>query len=300
MSASASAAAPPRPRPRLSPRQADRTAPSFALALTMHALLFAALWLGMQWRTQPQPPVVAELWTLPAARVEAPPAPLPVPPRPRIAPPTALPPRAVAPGKPDADIVEQQIRKRKEEQARQEQARQHELEQQRKAEEQRREKERLATARKAEEKRRAEAQAEAARQKAAAEAAETAARKALEDQRRAEQQRLMAQAGQATGAPAGDRAGETEYAAQIAQLIKRHIEFAVPDGTSAKVFATFQVDLLPTGEIMTVKLVKSSALAGYDAAAERAIRRARQFPRRRDGSVPRSVAVNLYPVEINR
>jgi hypothetical protein len=43
--------------------------------------------------------------------------------------------------------------------------------------------------------------------------------------------------------------------------------------------------------------VRASGLAGYDAAAERAIRRCDPFPRKRDGTIDRTIDVRMYPVE---
>jgi colicin import membrane protein len=303
---------PPRPQSR------EPMTRSFALALAMHALLFAALWVGVQWRTAPQPEVVAELWTLPPNATvigptaqPKPPEPQPVPqPAPQPVPPPPAPPQTAEPPRPDADIVQQQLKQKKlaEEKRQQELAQKKaQEEQQRKAEEARR----AAEARAAEEKRQQEAlkkaqeeqqrKAEEAKRAAAAKAAEERAAQQREALRQAEQKRMQSQAGAATGTSqtgaSTGAAGDATYAAQIAALIKRHIEFAVPEGTSRDVFADFKVDLLPTGEIMSVKLVKPSGLAGYDAAVERAINRSQPFPRQRDGKVPPSLPIRLYPIE---
>jgi colicin import membrane protein len=274
------------------PRPTERTARSFVLALAMHALLFAALWSGVQWRTQSQGDVVAELWVLPPApvtsAVEPVPTPTPAPPEPQPAPPVQ---RAVEPERPDADIVQEQLKqkklaeeKRRADQKAAEERRQQELAQKKAQEEQQR-------------------KAEADRQKAAAAAAKAAEERELQQRnamRQAEEDRIRKEAGGAPSPSAGagsGRSGDAEYAAQIAALIKRNIEFAVPEGTSRNISAEFQVELLPTGEILSVKLVKASGLAGYDAAAERGISRTQRFPRKRDGTVERTMIVKLFPVE---
>jgi colicin import membrane protein len=88
------------------------------------------------------------------------------------------------------------------------------------------------------------------------------------------------------------------YAALINACIRPHIVFAVPEGTSDQVYAEFNVELLPTGEqAAEPRLTKSSGLPGYDDAAERAIIRCDPFPRDRDGTVPRSFTLKMYPTE---
>jgi colicin import membrane protein len=242
------------------PRPTENTTGSFVLAVAMHALLFVSLWVNVQWRTQPQGEVVAELWGALPPPVEVAPPPAP-----------AVVERAPEPEQRDADIVLQQERQKKLAEERQR------LE----------EKKREAENRKLEE----------AKQKAAEEKRDAAQREAV---RKAEQQRMLAQAG---GAPtagadaAGGRRGDASYAAQLVALIKPRIVFAVPDGTSPKIFAQVQVDLLPTGEILAVRVLKPSGLPGYDAAVERAIRRTDPFPRKRDGTIDRTITIDFYPVD---
>ena len=235
--------APPR-----APRPTENTAGSFVLAVAMHALLVAALWISVQWRTQPQGEVVAELWGALPPPVEA-------------APPPPLVERAPEPQQREADIVLQQERQRKLAEEKERAAEQRKLEE---------------AKRKAEEEKRAAAQREAIR--------------------KAEERRMLAQA----GAPATEGAagrGDASYAAQLVALIKPRIVFAVPEATSPQIYADFQVDLLPTGEILAVKLLKASGLPGYDAAVERAIRRTDPFPRKRDGTVERTVIIRFRPVD---
>lgn len=243
------------------PRPTEQTTSSFVLAVAMHALLFMALWINVQWRTQPQGEIVAELWGALPAPVEVAPPP---PPPPIVA-------RTPEPEPRDADIVLQQERQKKL------------AEEKQRLEEQKRE----AEQRKLEE----------AKRKAAEEKREVAQREAV---RKAEQQRMLAQAGgapTATAETAGSSRGDASYAAQLVALIKPRIVFAVPEGTSTQIHAIFQVDLLPTGEILAIKLLKASGLPGYDAAVERAIRRTDPFPRKRDNTVDRSVTITFRPVE---
>jgi colicin import membrane protein len=268
-------------RPRL-PGEQQNTLSSFALALAMHALLFGGLSLVVQWRTQPEAPVVAELWgSLPPVEVPAPP-PAPPPPAPKAEP---------EPERPEADIVTRQEKKappKVEPDTKK-------LEEEKKRIED--EKRRIE-----EEKKRVEAEKQ---KKLEAERKRAEARLAAEReaQRKADVERLLAQAGSAQGAPqaqsgpAGGARGSAEYAARLVAYIKQFIVFPVPEGTSPQIYAEFEVELLPTGEQARVRLVKPSGLAGYDAAVERAIARANPFPRKPDGTVDRVVTIRFYPVE---
>ncbi len=255
-------------RPRL-PGEQRNTLPSFALALAMHALLVGGLSLAVQWRTQPEAPVVAELWgSQPPIEVPAPP-PAPPPPAPKT-----------EPERRDADIVIKQEKKAPPQ-----------VEPDKREEEKRRieEKKRIEA-----EQKKLEAERKRAEAKLAAE---------REAQRQADVERLLAQAGGAQGAPqaptaaAGGMRGSAEYATRLVAYIKQFIVFPVPEGTSPQIYAEFEVELLPTGEQARVRLVKASGLAGYDAAVERAIARANPFPRKPDGTVDRVVTIRFYPVE---
>jgi colicin import membrane protein len=245
------------------PRPTENTPGSFVLAVVMHALLFAALWINVQWRTQPQGDVVAELWGALPPPVEVAPPPPPIVER------------APEPEQRDADIVVKQeaLKKKEEEKRAADQRRLDEA--RRRAEEDKRKSEELK--RKVEEEKRAAAERDAVR--------------------KAEQQRMLAQAGGAPATGGAGRSGDASYIGLLVGLIKPRIVFAVPEGTSAKIHAQVQVDLLPTGEILAVKVLKPSGLPGYDAAVERAIRRTDPFPRKRDGTIDRTITIDFYPVD---
>jgi len=279
-------------RPRL-PRSEQNTPASFLLALSMHALLVGALWISVQWRTEPAGAVVVELWGSAPA-----PAPEPV-----VVPPPAPPPPALKvepqaePPKPDIAFKEE--KKPPPDTTKIEAERQRAADEARrlKAEQQQRERElELKKQRELEQKKQAEA-ARATEQKRDDERREAV--------RKSEQARVQAQAGGGAagggpgvtpgGSPGGR--GDAGYGSMLAGLIKPRIVFAVPDGTPSSVYADFDVDLLPTGEILRVRLIKSSGLPGYDAAVERAIRRTDPFPRKADGTVDRTVPLRFFPVE---
>jgi len=276
------------------PRSEQNTPAAFLLALGMHALLVGALWFSVQWRTETSAAVVVELWGggLPAdpAAVAPPPPPPPEPAR-----------AQQEPERPNADIAVREEKKKAPPKAEpapdlkkvEAEKRRLEAERQRQdAEAKRREAEKQRT--------------EAERKRQAAEAGE----RKREDERReavrkAEETRMRTQAGtggSSAGSPgaaatgAGGR-GDPGYAGLLAGIIKPRIVFAVPEGTSSTIYADFEVDLLPTGEILAVRLIRPSGLPGYDAAVERAIRRTDPFPRKADGTVERTLKLTFRPVE---
>jgi colicin import membrane protein len=121
-----------------------------------------------------------------------------------------------------------------------------------------------------------------------------------EARQREEMARLSGQAGQPGHAatPASQGQISNSYSARIQAAIRSHLFFAVPDGVPPSAFAEFAVELLPTGELAgEPRLVSASGVPGYDEAARRAILRTDPFPRRDDGTVPRSFILRLYPQE---
>ena len=247
------------------PELGRNTLPSFAAAVAMHALLVFGMWFAVQWRTTSEAPAVAELWE-PLAPVE-PPAPPPAPtpaPQPEQA-------------RPDADIVQQQ------------QVKPHGQEQPSPPPEEHRANVKPQP-RKAEPKK--------VEPKPSPEQIERQAREA--DERREEE--IARVTGQASGTARASSASpgvmSNSYRALIISCVRPHIVFAVPDGTSDRLYAEFKVELLPTGEqAAPPQLIKASGLPGYDDAAERAIIRCDPFPRDRDGSAPRSFNLRMYPTE---
>ncbi len=255
--------------PRL-PGRGDNLPSSFGLALVMHALLFGGMTLAVQWRTQPAAPAVAELWSsLP---------PLQVLPEPIVVPPAPPPPPRPAPEpEREADIA-------------------------------------LKVEKKAppkieppkEEKKIEPKKPEPKKEEKKVEAKKVEAKKEEPERPRTDLERLMAQAQAAAtpgGAPtpgavvSGVSGRDAGYSALVVGCIRPHIVFVVPEGTGANVYAQFSVELLPDGSVGNVRLVRASGLAGYDAAAERAIRRCDPFPRNREGKVERNLTLTLRPVE---
>jgi colicin import membrane protein len=252
-------------RPR-GPASRHDTLPSFIAALAMHAVLVAGLWVTVQWRTTSETPAVAELWEL--APVE-PPAP---PPEPAVTPQPEQ-------TKPEADIVEKQIVRPRAPDVPSPPPPEHRTPDK-------------PLPRKIEPKK---------PERKAAPSPEQVAReeKLAEERRQTEIARITGQAVGTARTPATSPGVLSDtYRAMIRACIQRWIAFAVPEGTSDQIYAEFKLDLLPTGEqAAPPKLNKSSGLPGYDGAAERAIMRCDPFPRDKDGTVPRSFTLRMYPAE---
>jgi len=242
-------------------RQRDHDAlPSFVAALAMHAALVGWMWFAVQWRTNASAPAVAELWELPAPAAEQTPA--PQPPAVAVAPPPS---EAVTP--PNPDIVQKSEAPRR------------------------------PTAAPPKEVPKKDKKAKATHNEPTPE--DLRRQQALaERQRQEEMTRLTSQALATARTPSVSSMGpiSNEYSAKIQSAVRAHLSYAVPEGVSPSVYAEFGVELLPTGEQASEPhLVTPSGLPGFDEAARRAIMRTDPFPRREDGTVPRSLRLRLYP-----
>ena len=221
----------------------DRTV-SGALALVMHLLFFALLVFGVTWQKREPAAVVAELWSnLPAPKAAlAPPPPKaePEPPKPQPRAEAKPVPKVEPKPAPKADIA---LQEKKEKALK---AKERELAEKKKREEQ--------------------ARLEALKQQQAKEA-ETIRLAREQD----EALRKLAQSQAAAQAKLVD-----EYKRRIQEKIKRFV--IEPPNLPKTAQVEFDVVLLPGGEVLGVKLRKSSALAAYDSAVERAILKAQPLP----------------------
>lgn len=265
------------------PREERDFGAAFFLALAIHAALVAGLVLAVHWKSEPPAAVYAELWA-PAAAPAAAPAPEPAPPPPP-------PPKAAAPEpepeKP-ADIVVKTEPPKKKPEPKPEPRKPEPKKPEPKPE-----------PRKPEPKK--------PEPRPDPRAAEREA-KAAEARHQAELARVMGQSGNAPaagspnaqpGATGLSGSAAATYAGQVIGCVRPHIVFAVPDGARRGQFvADFLVKLLPTGEqVGAPKLVKSSGLAAYDAAVERAIRRCDPFPSPKGSAPPRELPLRFDPVD---
>ncbi|MCA1857812.1 cell envelope integrity protein TolA [Massilia oculi] len=293
--------------------------PAFALAVAVHAVLLGFLWFGISWQNNEPVAVEAEVWDMSVQTAAAPP--LPPPPAPDPAPepvptPPPPPPRVtetpVERPAPPPDINLEREKQRKEEERkrelaekekqRKEELRKEELRKQEIAEKKKKEKEEadrkeLAAKKEADDKRKkddAERKQKAladAKAKAAAEKAE----QARLDKIRQDDLKRMAGALGSGGSAVKSTAPKADagYVAAITAAIKSATAYGGSTTMPGNPKAVFKVEQLPTGEIMSVRLVKSSGVPEFDRAVENGIKKASPLPKKKDGTVERTLDVNF-------
>lgn len=149
----------------------------------------------------------------------------------------------------------------------------------------------------ADEKKKAEQVAAAAEKKKAdaAKAKAVAAEQATLAKLRADDLKRMAGAMGSGGSAAKSTGPKSDggYIAAITAAIKSSTAYPGNTDVSGNPRATFRVDQLPTGEIMSVRLVKSSGVPEFDRAVENGIKKASPLPKKKDGTVERTLDVNF-------
>jgi colicin import membrane protein len=256
------------------------------LAVLVHLALFAVLFFGVQWQNSEPETVSVDLYER-APAFEPAPVPVPVPAiTPEVKP--ELPPEPVAQAaveakpeplpppkpvtkaepKPDIALKEKLEKKKKEElklrdeQKKQDEAKRKEVEREQALKEQR-------------DKLRKEAQLLQTQQEAAQ-----------------EQSRLNAQRA------AARNNAVNEYMARISAKIKSNIAFSGDIAGNPE--AVFDVVQLPSGDVISAKLRKSSGYAAYDAAVERAIQKSSPLPKPNDPKLfDRALVLRFRPNENN-
>lgn len=232
---------------------------SGALALVMHLMFLALLIFGVSWQKKHvDSTMIVELWSnlpplpQPQAEVTPPPPPQlkppPEPPKPlpkvEPKPPPKAEPKPVV--KPDIALQKEKLEK----------------ERKLKEAEKKKEQEKLEAKKLAEKKAR---EAAALKEKQAREAEARAAREKEDALKRLAQQQAAAQA----------KVMEA-YIHGIRERIKRNI--VLPPNIQGNPEAQFDVVQIPGGEVLNVTLKRSSGVAAYDEAVERAIRKASPLP----------------------
>lgn len=306
-----------------------RRGPAIALAVAMHAVLLGFLWIGVSWQRTVPVAVEAEVWDMkvqsaaappppavaePAPQPEPEPAPEPAPepepvpvPVPKVAPPPVE--QAVAPKPPDIALERAREKREqlKKEADRRELAEQKKRDDKRELEEQ---KKRDDAARQREEKNKRDADQKLKEQEDKKKADKAAADKKKADQakaraaaaeqakldklRDAEMKRLMGAAG-TTGSAAKSTAprSDASYQAALTAKIKSTTTYAGSTEVPGNPRAEFRIEQLPTGEIISVKKVKSSGVPSFDDAVEKGIIKSSPLPKKKDGTVERSVLIGF-------
>jgi len=301
--------------------------PSIALAAAVHAGLLAFLFIGVNWQNTEPVAVEAEVWDM-QTRAAAPPPPPPPeaaePVEPAPTPPKAIEPplerpappppidKPVAPKPPDIALEREKRR----------------AEQRKLQDEQRQEEKKLAEAQRAKDlkaQKRAEQKAQTlADQKLAdkqlvdkkladkkvadklkadklAKAKSDAAEQATLDKARADEMRRITAGAGTSGEAAKSTASRIDagYLASIVSKIKSTTSYAGSVDVSGNPKVVFTVEELPTGEIISVRLVRSSGIAAFDEAVERGINKASPLPKKKDGTVARTVEVAFSMKDLN-
>jgi colicin import membrane protein len=290
--------------------------PAIGLAVGVHAMLLAFLVIGINWTNNQPIAVEAEVWDT-SVQQAAPPAPQPPQAEPEPEPETPPPPPRAAEPPPreepappkQPDIALEREKKRKEELKRKEEERverERELAQQKREQEKKEqalaekkareeaEKKELAKKEEADKKKKEKAEKE---KLAKAEAAK------LDKLRAEEMKRLMSGAG--TPSSSGTAAKSTApridsgYIASIASKIKGNTTYPGSTDVPGNPEVVFQVEQLPTGEILSVRKTKSSGIPAFDEAVERGINKSSPLPKKKDGTVERTVQVGFKLKEMN-
>ena len=288
-----------RPAP---PRRPRGKWTALILALCVNLLFVGVLVFSVSWRNRTPETVSAELYAppppapvVPKVQPKPQPKPEPAPPKPAPAPPQPV----VKPATPDPDIAlkaKQEAERQRQEQADREARRQEELKRQDEARKQQEAKQqeearKEALAREAEEKRQLELreqqrrQLEAMRAQAAREAQlRTQAERESQMRAQAEREsRMRAEAETEARARANEAAkgarnrAQLDWIDKIRSRIRGNIN--LPPDIPGNPEAVFDVVQLPTGEIIDVKLRKSSGVRAYDEAVQRAILKSSPLPK---------------------
>jgi colicin import membrane protein len=216
-------------------RREPALARSFLLALAVHAILVAVMFVGVRWQSHRPDIVTVELWEAPAPPPPAVEAPKPPPPK-------------VEPPKPEPKIEKPQIVEKA-------------PPPKPKPKPEAKPKPKPEAKPKPDPKFLRQMQEEAAREQAA-----------LEQQNRAREAREA----KARAAAAASKKALDDWVAKVRSAVSRKISF--PQEVPGNPEAVFEVALLPNGEVLNVRLRKSSGHAGLDAALKRAIEGASPLP----------------------
>ena len=235
------------------------------LTIGMHAAILVLFVFGVAWQKRaPEPAAIVDLWTsVTPPRETPPPTPKPVPKvevKPQPKPEPAPPPKPEVKPVPKPDIaLKDKLEKERKLKEQQELERKKELEQRRKEEEKK--KLQQAEARKQEEEKRKLEKERLAKEN---------------ETKRIAQEQADIKAKLQKEQAATQRALFDKYVTAIQNHIKRQI--VEPPNLQGNPQVEFNVVLIPGGEVLTARMTRSSGVAAYDAAVERAILKASPLP----------------------
>jgi colicin import membrane protein len=263
------------------------------LAAAVHGFFVLLLVLGVSWQIHDPQPVMADLWQalpalpqdapLPPPLTEPPPEPAPVP-KPVAPVPKPQPePKPVVEDK-TADIALEKKKKKQEEE------KQRKLKQEEASEKKRLEQKRREEAKRMEEELEREAahmEAEQLQREQARKLAEIKRREALKREEEEMLRSMMEESLASETSQIRANAAAGQQASEMAKIIARYKEMIsakirgntrLPENLSGNPEVEFEVNVLPTGEIVKVRLSKGSGNAAYDTAVQRGIEKSSPLP----------------------
>lgn len=296
---------------------------AIALAVAVHAALFAFLWIGIRWQSETPVAIEAEVWdmqTKDAAPKQAEPLPEPEPepePEPVRRPEPEPEPVAKPEPKPAVkapvekpDIALEQERKKKEKAKREEEERLARLKEEKEQAEKEKKKE---EAKKEKDRQLALEKEKAALEKQRAELAKKEKAEAERKRQEAQEEKLLAQmrkdvqknfagpsgsGGTGTAAKSQGMRGDPSYAGKVAAKIKSNTAFAIPPDLQGNPAVEYDVQLFPDGSLRGApRKVKSSGIPAFDEAVRRAIELSAPYPADKSGTVPSGFPVIHRPKE---
>lgn len=114
-----------------------------------------------------------------------------------------------------------------------------------------------------------------------------------------EMRRITGAAGSGSPTSTGSAAQSTAprldkgYAAAITAKVKGNTSYAGDLDEPGNPTVTFRVEQLPTGDIISVRKIKSSGVPAFDEAVEKGIRKSEPLPKKKDGTVERTLEINF-------
>ena len=264
---------------------------ALVLAGLMHVLLFLFLWIGIRWQSQEPVGVEAEIWDMTTREA----APLPTP---EVAPPPAPVEVEQKPPEPTVKQIEQEQEadiaiERAKEKKLQEKKLQEDKERMQKEKDAQAAKERQ---QKQDQEREAKKQEQDRATQAAQQNSAEAAQKDREDKQRDDNLKRLT--GQIIGSggngdavkSTGNNRVDPSYAGKIAAKIKSNMVYVGSDNGPDNPTVEFKIELFPDGSIKGVpQKTKSSGVAAFDDAVDRAIRKSAPFPADKSGNVPATI-----------
>ncbi|MFD2365968.1 energy transducer TonB [Pseudoduganella sp. GCM10020061] len=252
---------------------------AIVLAVVMHAGLLFFLWFGTQWQATEEVAMEAEVWSVTPEMA----APLPQPvqaepevkPEPEPEPPPQKVEEPVAQTPPDIALEREKKRKEDERKKAEQLAKQEQL---KKEQQEKLEKERLAK----------EAKLKADKL-AKAKAAEEKQLKALRDEEMRRLTEAAGSGGSGTAARSAAPKSDPGYIASLTAKIKGNIIYGGNRDVPGDPRAVYRIEQLPTGEIISFRKIKSSGIPEYDLAVEQAITASSPLPKKKNGTVERTI-----------